>query len=186
MEDKAVSSSLHKRPYAMKKHRATRLHYDLRLEWNEVLLSWALPDGPSCHTGVIREAIEMKDHNPENILFEGLYEAKPIMLWDKGAWEPHPKHRDVHSSLEEGMLKFTLHGERLKGEWQLTRVGNTGNAKHPIWTLCKQEDLFARSSTDKCILKELPNSLGGLTMEEIVHRWENPKDRHEKQQGLFD
>ena len=67
-------------PTLLKKHRATRLHYDLRLEWNGVLLSWALPEGPGYRAGVLREAIEMEDHRVANLLFEGVHETGPIML----------------------------------------------------------------------------------------------------------
>jgi len=88
MDAEANRRALHERAYAMKKHHATRLHYDLRLEWNGVLLSWALPDGPSCCAGVIRKAIEMEDHSRTNLLFEGVHETGPIMLWDRGTWEP--------------------------------------------------------------------------------------------------
>jgi DNA ligase D-like protein (predicted 3'-phosphoesterase) len=84
MEAEANRRALRERAYAMKKHHATRLHYDLRLEWNGVLLSWALPDGPSCCGGAIRQAIEMEDHNRANLLFEGVHETGPIMLWDRG------------------------------------------------------------------------------------------------------
>src|ERR1035438_6545673 len=70
MESEVNRRVLCQRAYAMKKHRATRLHYDLRLEWNGVLLSWALPEGPGYRAGVLREAIEMEDHRVANLLFE--------------------------------------------------------------------------------------------------------------------
>src|SRR6185437_1879395 len=73
MEREASRHAHRERAYAMKKHHATRLHYDLRLEWNGVLLSWALPEGPSCHVGELRIAIEMEDHRSEYLLFEGLH-----------------------------------------------------------------------------------------------------------------
>jgi hypothetical protein len=77
----------------MKQHHAAHLHYDLRLEWNGVLLSWALSEGPSRRAGAIREAIEMEDHNRAHLLFEGVHETGPIMLWDRGTvsvvfWPP--------------------------------------------------------------------------------------------------
>jgi bifunctional non-homologous end joining protein LigD len=187
MEVEAIRRFLHERAYAMKKHHATRLHYDLRLEWNGVLLSWAIPDGPSYQAGLIRQAIQMEDHRKANILFEGVHETGPIMVWDKGAWEPHSQCLDIESSLREGRLRFTLRGEKLKGEWTLARVNSTRNAPHPTWTLCKQADSFARSAADKCILEELPNSvISGMTMDEIVRHWERPAGRSEKQPGLFD
>lgn len=89
MESEVNRRALYQRAYAIKKHQATHLHYDLRLEWNGVLLSWALPQGPSCRAAVLREAIEMEDHRVANLLFEGVHETGPIMLWDRGTWEPH-------------------------------------------------------------------------------------------------
>jgi bifunctional non-homologous end joining protein LigD len=170
----------------MKKHHATRLHYDLRLEWNGVLLSWALPEGPSCRAGVIRRAIEMEDHSRANLLFEGVHETGPIMLWDRGTWEPHPESDDIESSLRRGILRFMLRGEKLNGGWTLARTSSARNAPRPVWTLSKQADSFAASRADKCILEERPNSIGtGRTMEEIVRDWTKPKARHERQTKLF-
>jgi bifunctional non-homologous end joining protein LigD len=175
------------RSYVMKKHHATRLHYDLRLEWNGVLLSWALPDGPSCCAGAIRKAIEMKDHSRANVVFEGVHETGPIMLWDRGTWEPQLESDDIESALLRGVLRFTLHGEKLKGGWTLARINNTRNASEPVWTLCKQADSFAQNRADKCVLQERPNSVDtGKTMEEIVRDWTRPKDRYKRQRRLFD
>jgi bifunctional non-homologous end joining protein LigD len=174
------------RAYAMKKHHATRLHYDLRLEWNGVLLSWALPEGPSCHAGVIRKAIEMEDHKREYLLFEGVHETGPIMLWDRGTWEPHPESEDVGDSLRRGVLRFTLYGEKLKGAWTLTRMNTAKNMSRPVWTLCKHADPFAEVHPDRCILKEQPNSTTGKTMEDIVQGWIKPRNKDERQSSLFD
>src|SRR5882724_3918854 len=143
MEAEANRCAFGERPYAMKKHHATRLHYDLRLEWNGVLLSWALTEGPSCHAGAIRKAIEMEDHRRTYLLFEGLHETGTIMLWDRGTWEPYPESDDIEKSLRKGILRFTLHGEKLKGGWILTRTSTAGSVWHPVWTLCKRDDTFA-------------------------------------------
>jgi bifunctional non-homologous end joining protein LigD len=187
MEAEANLRALRERAYAMKKHHATRLHYDLRLEWNGVLLSWALPEGPSYCAGVIREAIEMEDHSRANLLFEGVHETGPIMLWDRGTWEPHPESDDIESSLRRGILRFTLHGEKLKGGWMLTRTNSARNAPRPIWTLCKQADSFAGRRDDKCVLELWPNSIStGRTMEEIVRDWTKRNNKHERQTRLFD
>jgi bifunctional non-homologous end joining protein LigD len=186
MEAEASRRALRERAYAMKKHHATRLHYDLRLEWNGVLLSWALPEGPSCCAGVIREAIEMEDHRRANLLFEGVHETGPIMLWDRGTWEPHPESDDVDSSLRKGVLRFTLYGEKLKGAWTLTRTNTARNALRPVWILCKHADVFAESRAGKCILEEQPKSITGKTMEEIVRGWTSLRDKHERQSRLFD
>jgi len=113
-----------------------------------VLLSWALPEEPSCCSGAIRKAIEMEDHRRANLLFEGVHETGPIMLWDRGTWEPHLESNDIESSLRRGILRFTLRGEKLKGGWTLARMNNARNAPRPIWTLCKQADSFAGSRAD--------------------------------------
>jgi bifunctional non-homologous end joining protein LigD len=182
MEAEANRRAPRKRAYAMKEHHATRRHYDLRLEWNGVLLSWALPEGPSCF-----EAIEMEDHNRANLLFEGVHETGPIMLWDRGTWEPHLESEDIESSLRRGILRFTLYGEKLKGDWILTRTNRATNAQRPIWTLCKQADSFAATPADKCILEIWSNSISTRrTMEEIVREWTTPKDKHQRQARLFD
>jgi len=186
METKTNGRAFRERAYAMKKHHATRLHYDLRLEFNGVLLSWALPEEPSCYARVIRKAIEMEDHRRANLLFEGLHETGPIMLWDCGTWEPHLESEDVESSLRRGILRFTLHGEKLKGGWTLTRMNSPRSALRTIWTLCKEADSFAETRAGKCILEEWPNSVStGRTMEEIIRDWTNPKDKHERQTRLF-
>jgi len=184
MESEA-NHALCQRAYAMKKHRATRLHYDLRLEWNGVLLSWALPGGPSCRAEVLREAIQMEDHRVVYMLFEGVHETGPIMLWDRGTWEPHSEFKDIESSLGKGILRFTLYGERLKGGWMLARTNR--NVPRPAWTLSKLADSFAESTIDKSILEEQPNSIGsGRTMEEIVRDWKSPKNKYIRQTKLFD
>src|ERR1041385_1396263 len=115
----------------MKKHDATSLHYDLRLEWNGRLLSWALPDGPSCNATVIREATEMEDHRSEYASFEGLHETGTIMLWDRGTWEPYPECEDIEKSLRKGILRFTLHGEKLIGDWTLIRISTARDEGRP-------------------------------------------------------
>src|SRR5580698_5495792 len=187
MEAEANRHALGERAYGMKKHYATRLHYDLRLEWNGVLLSWALPEGPSYRAGEIRKAIEMEDHNRANLLFEGVHETGPIMLWDRGTWEPQLESDDIASSLHRGILRFTLHGEKLKGGWTLTRMNSARNVTRPNWTLCKQADSFAECRANKCVLERLPNSvLKGRTMEEIARDWASPKNKHERQMRLFD
>jgi bifunctional non-homologous end joining protein LigD len=184
MESEVNHNALCRRAYAMKKHRATRLHYDLRLEWNGVLLSWALPEGPSCRAGVPREAIEMGDHKVANLLFEGLHETGPIMLWDRGTWEPYPEYKDIESYLRKGALQFTISGERLKGGWMLARTNRY--ASRPLWMLSKLADSFAER-TDKNILEDQPRSIrSGRSMEEIVRDWTTPRNKHERQIKLFD
>jgi bifunctional non-homologous end joining protein LigD len=185
MESEVNRYPLCQRAYVMKKHRATRFHYDLRLEWNGVLLSWALPEGPNRRAGVLREAIEMEDHRVANLLFEGVHETGPIMLWDRGTWQPHLEFEDIASCLRKGFLRFTLYGERLKGGWMLARINR--NAPRPVWTLSKLADSFAVTSTDQCLLEEQPNSIrSGRNMEEIVRDWTTPKNKYQRQTNLFD
>jgi bifunctional non-homologous end joining protein LigD len=185
MESEVNPRALYQRAYAIKKHHATRLHYDLRLEWNGVLLSWALPQGPSCRAGVLREAIEMEDHRVANLPFEGVHQTGPIMLWDRGTWELHPEFEDIESCLRKGILRFTLYGEKLKGGWMLARTNRS--APRPVWTLSKLVDSFAETGTDQCLLKTQPNSIrSGRTMEEIARDWTTPKNKHQRQTNLFD
>jgi bifunctional non-homologous end joining protein LigD len=175
------------RAYGMKKHHATRLHYDLRLEWNGVLLSWAILWEPSCRAGMMYEAIEMDDHRTANLSFEGVHPTGPIMLWDRGTWEPHRDFNDIEISLSRGILRFTLHGEKLKGGWTLTRTNVPKNSSRPVWTICKDADSFATSRADQRILEAWQRSVGTKrTMEEIVRNWNDPRDKHRRQLGLFD
>jgi bifunctional non-homologous end joining protein LigD len=182
----ASRRAFRQRPYATKKHDATLLHYDLRLQWNRVLLSWALPKGPSLCAGEVREAIEMEDQRAAYLLFEGQHKTGTIMVWDCGTWEPHPEFDDIERSLRTGILGFTLYGERLKGSWMLERLNTPKSALRPIWTLCKLADSFAAKSGDKCVLEKYPNSLKGKSMAQIVQEWKKPKDKHKRQSKLFD
>lgn len=185
-ESRSNRYAFRKHAYAMKKHHATRLHYDLRLEWNGVLLSWALPKDLNCHAGVSQQAIEMEDHNKEYLYFEGVHATGPIMLWDCGTWEPHPDSVDIESSLRKGILRFSLHGEKLKGGWTLTRTSTTQNAQL-VWMLCKNADAFAETPICKSVFEKRPNSIKtGRGMEEIVRDWTRPKGNDLSQMRLFD
>ncbi len=170
------------RRYAMKKHKASRLHYDLRLEWNGVLLSWAIPKGPDRDPRREREAIEMEDHRSEYLLFEGPHRTGPIMLWDLGTWEPHPDSEDVESSLRQGSLRFILRAEKLEGGWTLAKTTKHERG-HPIWRLIKDDDAFAIHSVDD-LLEQRPNSVNNeRTMDDIVQQW-NGCRKDSKQQAL--
>jgi DNA ligase D-like protein (predicted 3'-phosphoesterase) len=110
--------------FCVQKHLASHLHYDLRLEHNGVLLSWAVPKGPSLDHSVKRLAMHVEDHPVEYGEFEGVipsgYGAGIVMLWDKGLWTPEVD--DVDAALKKGDLKFTLDGYKLKGSWVLVRT----------------------------------------------------------------
>jgi bifunctional non-homologous end joining protein LigD len=118
------------RYFCVQKHLATQLHYDLRLEHDGVLLSWAVPKGPSLDPTVKRLAMEVEDHPLEYGDFEGVipegYGAGVVMLWDCGTWTPESD--DVDEALRKGDLKMTLDGYKLKGSWVLVRTrGWTGS-----------------------------------------------------------
>lgn len=110
--------------FCVQKHLASHLHYDVRLEHNGVLLSWAVPKGPSLDSSTKRLAIHVEDHPIEYGEFEGVipsgYGAGIVMLWDRGTWTPEVD--DVDAALRKGDLKFTLDGYKLKGSWVLVRT----------------------------------------------------------------
>jgi bifunctional non-homologous end joining protein LigD len=146
--------------YTVQKHMATHLHYDLRLEWRGVLLSWAVPKGPSLDPGAKRLAMQTEDHPVEYADFEGVipagqYGAGTVMLWDKGTWQPESP--DVDASLQAGEIKFTLHGEKLQGSWVLVRTRGLGsNPGRSAWLLIKHRDQYAST---KNITEEEPRSV---------------------------
>src|SRR5512138_2676305 len=133
--------------YVVQKHLATQLHYDFRLEWKGVLLSWTVPKGPALDPSVKRLAMQVEDHPIEYAAFEGVipegeYGGGTVMVWDNGTWEPDVP--DVDASLEKGDLKFTLHGKKLKGSWVLVRTRGYGKSpSKPAWLLIKHRDVHA-------------------------------------------
>ena len=132
--------------YLIQKHDATRLHYDLRLELDGILLSWAVTKGPSLNPSDKRLAVRTEDHPLSYGTFEGTipkgqYGGGTVMLWDRGSWEPKG---DAHAGLKKGHLAFTLHGERLKGGWDLIRMRN--DQKKENWLLIKEKDHEALSN----------------------------------------
>jgi bifunctional non-homologous end joining protein LigD len=161
--------------YAVQKHMATNLHYDFRLEWRGVLLSWAVPKGPSLDPAVKRLAMKTEDHPIEYSGFEGVipsgqYGAGTVMLWDRGTW--HPENADVDGSLQKGEIKFTLQGKKLQGAWVLVRTRGFGkNPPGSAWLLIKHRDQYAsakdvtleepRSVTSRRLLAEIARDEGG-------------------------
>lgn len=128
------------RLYCVQKHDATRLHYDFRLEHNGVLLSWAVPKGPSYDPHVKRLAVKVEDHPVsygrfEGTIPEGNYGAGTVIVWDIGRWNPLG---DVDHMLDEGVLKFELDGERLRGKWALIKLNN--DEAKDNWLLIKEKD----------------------------------------------
>lgn len=176
-EGKAVKPRSRKKAslaFVIQKHRATSLHYDLRLEWQGVMLSWAVPKGPSYDTKVKRMAMHVEDHPVEYNAFEGIipegeYGGGTVMIWDRGVWIPGSS--DVNASLKKGELKFTLEGEKLRGSWVLVRIARRPGQTRDAWLLIKHRDqwvseeevtaLFPRSVVSKRLLVEIARDEGG-------------------------
>jgi len=128
--------------FVVQKHRASRLHYDFRLEHDGVMLSWAVPKGPSLDPLNKRFAMQTEDHpidynQFEGVIPEGEYGGGTVMIWDRGTWEPEVE--DVDRALAKGDLKFTLHGRKLRGSWVLVRM------RPRQWLLIKHRDKVASS-----------------------------------------
>src|SRR4051794_30808936 len=157
--------------YVIQKHAATRLHYDLRLELDGVMLSWAVTRGPSLVPGDKRLAIHVEDHPIEYNKFEGTipegqYGGGTVMVWDRGTWTPD---KDPRKAMQKGHLDFELHGDKLNGHWHLVRMRKRPGERQEPWLLIKGTDEFARKKSDPDILEEMPNSAAsGRTMEEIA------------------
>ncbi len=156
--------------FCVQKHLASHLHYDLRLEYQGVLLSWAVPKGPSLDPSVKRLAMHVEDHPFDYGSFEGVipegYGAGVVMLWDRGTWTSAVP--DVGAALAKGDLKFTLDGYKLKGSWALIRTrgygGSRGEGKS--WLLIKHRDEWAG---DLDILEFAPLSVkSGYDFPEIL------------------
>ena len=156
--------------FVIQHHLARSDHYDFRLEWDGALLSWAVPKGPSYSTRDKRLAVHVEDHPLEYRNFEGTipkgeYGGGTVMLWDEGYWEPRS---DVDEGLAEGMLKFSLRGRRLKGNWALVRLKTKADAKDSSrdnWLLLKEKDEYVRS--DSGISEFVTSIRTGRTMAEI-------------------
>jgi len=160
--------------YVIQKHRATQLHYDFRLEWNGVLLSWAIPKGPSLDPSVKRLAMQVEDHPREyggfeGVIPEGEYGGGTVMVWDNGTWTPEVE--DVGAALSKGDLKFALQGKKLRGSWALIRTRGFGSRADKSWLLIKHRDEYVstkdieeaepRSVLSKRLLAEIARDEGG-------------------------
>lgn len=148
------------RYFCVQKHLASHLHYDFRLEHDGVLLSWAVPKGPSLNTKDKRLAMKVEDHPFDYGEFEGVipegYGAGIVLLWDKGTWRPDPGFEDVDRALRDGELKFHLNGVKLHGGWVIVRTGGRGNADSRSWLLIKHRDEWAG---DVDVAKKFPLSI---------------------------
>jgi DNA ligase D, 3''-phosphoesterase domain len=157
--------------YVIQKHAARRLHYDLRLELDGVMKSWAVTRGPSLVPGEKRLAVHVEDHPIEYNTFEGTipkgqYGGGTVMIWDRGRWYPEG---DVEKGYRQGRLTFRLDGEKLHGRWHLVRMHpRTGERQDP-WLLIKADDDAARSVRAPDILEEEPWSVATKrTLDEIA------------------
>jgi len=143
-DDRPRAAPPGRRPiFVVQLHHASHRHYDFRLQVGDVLRSWAVPKGPSLDPSVKRMAVEVEDHPLDYAGFEGEipaghYGAGHVALFDRGTWTTEG---DVAAQLAKGHLRFTLHGDRLKGGWHLVRSGKP--ARQPQWLLFKQDDAWA-------------------------------------------
>jgi bifunctional non-homologous end joining protein LigD len=139
------------RRFVVQKHRATRLHYDFRLEMEGVLKSWAVPKGPSLDPADKRLAMQVEDHpvsyfDFEGTIPEGNYGAGTVMVWDVGTWEPEG---DAHEMLAKGDLKFRLDGQKLKGSFALIHIkSRRPESKGTEWLLIKHRDAYVEPGYD--------------------------------------
>ena len=171
--------------YLIQKHAASRLHYDLRLELDGVLKSWAVTRGPSLDPADKRLAVEVEDHPVsyggfEGIIPKGEYGGGTVMMWDEGTWEPLG---DPHQELKNGNLKFRLHGKRLQGDWALVRMKDRGKDRHHNWLLIKHTDAHAKPGEGEAYLAMHATSVvTKRKMENIAmdadEKWQSKPGKH--------
>ncbi|MFY9958830.1 DNA ligase D [Bradyrhizobium sp.] len=159
-----------RRRFVIQKHAATRLHYDLRLEFDGVFKSWAVARGPSLDPHDKRLAVEVEDHpldygDFEGTIPKGQYGGGTVQLWDRGYWDSD----DPERGFKKGDLKFTLHGDKLHGSWVLVRMRHDRNGgKRTNWLLIKHRDEFAREGEASNVLDEDRSVASGRSMAEIT------------------
>jgi bifunctional non-homologous end joining protein LigD len=147
--------------FVIQKHDATRLHYDFRLEVDGVLVSWAVPKGPSLDPKDHRLAMAVEDHpmdwgDFEGVIPKGEYGAGPVIIWDRGTYEP--------VRVEDDVISFVLHGEKLQGRFTIRRFERGGEN---AWLLSKAKDEFARPGS--VITDERPESVAsGRTIAQLL------------------
>ena len=156
--------------FVIQKHAATRLHYDLRLEFGDVFKSWAVTRGPSLDPHDKRLAVEVEDHPLDYGDFEGTipkgeYGGGTVQLWDRGYWESE----DPEKGFKKGDLKFTLHGDKLHGSWVLVRMRHDRDGgKRTNWLLIKHRDEYAREGKANNVLEDDRSVASGRTMDQIA------------------
>jgi bifunctional non-homologous end joining protein LigD len=158
------------RRFVIQKHDASRLHYDLRLEFDGVFKSWAVTKGPSLDPHDKRLAVEVEDHpldygDFEGTIPKGQYGGGTVLLWDRGYWESD----DPERGFKKGDLKFTLHGDKLHGSWVLVRMRHDrSGGKRTNWLLIKHRDEFAKEGKANNILDADQSVASGRTMDQIA------------------
>lgn len=178
------------RQFVVQKHRASHLHYDFRLELNGVLLSWAVPKGPSLDPQEKRLAVHVEDHpldyaDFEGTIPEGEYGGGTVMIWDHGQWQPAG---DPESDYRRGRLTFTLAGKKLRGAWSLVRMGRRTRNGKENWLLIKSRDEHSLPQSRGDVLNQKPLSVKtGRDLEEIAsgragHRRSTAKTRERSKQ----
>jgi bifunctional non-homologous end joining protein LigD len=165
------------RRFVVQRHRATRLHYDFRLEVAGVLVSWAVPRGPSMRPLEKRRAARTEDHPLEYLDFEGVipvgeYGGGDVIVWDQGLWEPESLD-DPATSVEDGELKFVLHGRRLRGRFVLVRTRQEHQSRQD-WLLIHKDDDEAEADWD--IEAEPTSVLSGRTNDEVAAGGRTPTE----------
>ena len=166
----ASSSTRTTRRFVVQRHRARRLHYDLRFEMGGVLASWAVPRGPTLDPTARRMAVHVEDHPLEYEDFEGVipsgeYGGGDVIVWDRGTWEPHGTDDPV-AAVAAGELHAELHGSRLRGRFVLVRRGEPEPGGKEQWLLLHKRDEFAVEGWDA---EDHPTSvLSGRTNEEVL------------------
>ena len=165
--------------FIVQKHDATRLHWDLRLEVDGVLKSWAVTKGPSPDPDIKRLAVRTEDHPLSYAEFEGVipedeYGGGTVMLWDRGRWAPI--EGKSAKDLDQGHLHFTLEGERMQGEWLLIRLKRKPGEKRENWLLRKLQDDHAEAG-DPLVQRELTSVATGRSMAEIAAGKDAPRPK---------
>ena len=171
--DKPPTKKKHHPIFVVQKHDASHLHYDVRLEINGVLKSWAVPKGPSSNPAIKRLAIETEDHPMEYATFEGVipeghYGAGPVIVWDTGTFD-NIKEKDgkiipMEKSYKNGQIEVNLHGKKLQGGYALIRTV----AHEKKWLLIKMRDEYADARRNP-INTQQESVLSGKTIEKVEH-----------------
>lgn len=172
-KDSKVKTKTDLPTFVIHKHASRQLHYDIRLEIDGVLVSWAVPKGPSLNPSDKRLAIRTEDHplayaTFEGVIPEGLYGAGPVMVWDIGTFDNIHKSTSLQQSVKDGLLEVFLHGKKLCGKYALIKTKGNENR----WLLIKMRDEYADVER-KPTKTETRSALTGRSMEQILKNSQN-------------